>query len=91
MWKCAKIGCTIDMKIGWALDMIGWACAQPFRTLTTPLSENYIITYIMKVTLQCLLLGVLLCNSNINLMCVSAFKMHGLSLIICTFSVGLRV
>ena len=21
------------MKIGWALDMIGWACAQPFPTL----------------------------------------------------------
>ena len=25
------------MKIGWALDMIGWACAQPFPTLATPL------------------------------------------------------
>ena len=26
------------MKIGWALDMIGWACAQPFPTLATPLN-----------------------------------------------------
>ena len=26
------------MKIGWALDMIGWACAQPFLTLATPLT-----------------------------------------------------
>ena len=25
------------MKIGWALDMIGWARAQPFPTLATPL------------------------------------------------------
>ena len=25
------------MKIGWALDMIGWAHAQPFPTLATPL------------------------------------------------------
>ena len=25
------------MKIGWALDMIGWAYAQPFPTLATPL------------------------------------------------------
>ena len=28
------------MKIGWALDMIGWACAQPFPTLATPLSAS---------------------------------------------------
>ena len=29
------------MKIGWALDMIGWAsCAQPFPTLATPLSVS---------------------------------------------------
>ena len=26
------------MKIGWALDMIGWACAQPFPTLAMPLA-----------------------------------------------------
>ena len=39
MWKGAQIGCTIDMKIGWALDMIGWACAQPFPTLATPLVD----------------------------------------------------
>ena len=25
------------MKIGWALDMIDWTCAQPFPTLATPL------------------------------------------------------
>ena len=25
------------MKIGWALDMIGWAFAQPFPTFATPL------------------------------------------------------
>ena len=25
-WKGTLIGCTIDMKIGWALNMIGWAC-----------------------------------------------------------------
>ena len=37
MWKGTQIGCTIDMKIGWALDMIGWACAQPFPTLAMPL------------------------------------------------------
>ena len=28
------------MKIGWALDIIGWACAQPFPTLATPLSAR---------------------------------------------------
>ena len=28
------------MKIGWAVDMIGWACAQPFPTLATPLLEG---------------------------------------------------
>ena len=28
------------MKIGWALDMIGWACAQPFPTLATPLTDH---------------------------------------------------
>ena len=39
-WKGAQIGCTIDMKIGWALDLIGWACAQPFPTLATPLSGS---------------------------------------------------
>ena len=27
------------MKIGWALDIIGWACAQPFPTLAMPLVE----------------------------------------------------
>jgi len=26
------------MSIGWASDMIGWACAQPFPTLDTPLN-----------------------------------------------------
>jgi len=26
------------MSIGWAPDMIGWACAQPFPTLATPLN-----------------------------------------------------
>ena len=31
------IDCVIDMKIGWALDMIGWACAQPGPTLATSL------------------------------------------------------
>jgi len=25
------------MSIGWAPNMIGWACAQPFPTLATPL------------------------------------------------------
>jgi len=25
----------INMSIGWAPDMIGWACAQPFPTLAT--------------------------------------------------------
>ena len=29
------------MKIGWALDMIGWAFAQPFPTLATPLLRKY--------------------------------------------------
>jgi len=27
----------VDMSIGWAPDMIGWACAQPFPTLAMPL------------------------------------------------------
>jgi len=27
----------VNMSIGWAPDMIGWACAQPFPTLATPL------------------------------------------------------
>ena len=31
------------MKIGWALDMIGWAFAQPFPTLAAPLGSNYIL------------------------------------------------
>jgi len=26
------------MSIGWAPDMIGWACAQPFPTLAMPLA-----------------------------------------------------
>lgn len=26
MWKGALIDWTIDMKIGWTLNMIGWAC-----------------------------------------------------------------
>ena len=28
------------MKIGWELDVIGWACAQPFPTLATPLASK---------------------------------------------------
>jgi len=28
------------MSIGWAADMIGWACAQPFPTLATPLPST---------------------------------------------------
>jgi len=28
------------MSIGWAPDMIGWACAQPFPTLATPLNRD---------------------------------------------------
>ena len=28
------------MKIGWALDIIGWACAQPFLTLAMPPSKG---------------------------------------------------
>jgi len=27
----------VNMSIGWAPDMIGWACVQPFPTLATPL------------------------------------------------------
>jgi len=27
----------VKMSIGWVPDMIGWACAQPFPTLATPL------------------------------------------------------
>jgi len=27
----------VNMSISWAPDMIGWACAQPFPTLATPL------------------------------------------------------
>ena len=26
MWKGVLIDWTIDTKIGWALDLIGWAC-----------------------------------------------------------------
>ena len=47
--------------------------------------------HMIKVTLQCLLLGVFLYDSNINLFFISAFKVHGLSLIIYTFSVGVCV
>jgi len=34
VWK--KI---VNMSIGWASDMIGWACAQPFPTLAMPLPQ----------------------------------------------------
>jgi len=35
------------MSIGWAPDMIGWAYAQPFPTLATPLHTGSIATYIL--------------------------------------------
>ena len=38
------------MKIGWALDMIGWACAQPFPTLATPLLYNNTYILVVKIT-----------------------------------------
>jgi len=28
---------NMSIAIGWAPDMIGWACAQPFPSLATPL------------------------------------------------------
>ena len=34
MWKGVQIDCAIDMKIGWAY-------AQPFPTLATPLHIGY--------------------------------------------------
>ena len=37
VWKEIQIDCAINMSIGWAPDMIGWACTQPFPTLATPL------------------------------------------------------
>ena len=35
-----KIDCATNVRIaiGWAPDMIGWAGAQPFPTLATPLA-----------------------------------------------------
>ena len=48
------------MKIGWALDMIGWACAQPGPTLATPLLRTPVIengsvyrSNIFLETIQC--------------------------------------
>jgi len=31
----------VNMSIGWAPDMIGWACAKPFPTLATLLGVSY--------------------------------------------------
>jgi len=42
------------MSIGWAPDMIGWACAQPFPTLATPL----------LVAIRQLLLHALICYTE---------------------------
>ena len=30
----------VNMSIGWAPDMIGWAYAQPFPTLAMPLRDT---------------------------------------------------
>jgi len=46
----------VNMSIGWAPDMIGWVCAQPFPTLATPLMQSWgsyfikVIGYILLVT-----------------------------------------
>jgi len=36
---------NMSIAIGWAPDMFGWACAQPFPTLAMPLvAKNQIYT-----------------------------------------------
>jgi len=36
-------GKDINMSIGWASDIIGWAHAQPFPTLAMPLLVRHIV------------------------------------------------
>ena len=40
---------SVNMSIGWAPDMIGWVCAQPFPTLAMPLSLHYIASYVNQL------------------------------------------
>ena len=51
------------MKIGWALDMIGWAFAQPFPTLATPLLQ--------RQSKECTKYYILCDNNKINCTCKS--------------------
>jgi len=37
------------MRISWAPNMIGWACAQPFPTLAMPLYKSKKTTMIQKL------------------------------------------
>ena len=43
--KVHRLVAQQTMKIGWALDMIGWVCAQPFPTLATPLPPAITVAF----------------------------------------------